>query len=144
MVSGHDISRPEVATNRKGALASEVFTNLKLLSQISDWLYRSRRRLATAGVAALVCLMAFHVIFGPNGMVVYQQKRTEYKALEKELDSLQQENERLNQKIKALRTDPKTIEKEAREQLRYARPGEVVYSLPAEKPQAAVSTAQKK
>jgi cell division protein FtsB len=66
---------------------------LKLLSQISDWLYRSRRRLATAGVAVLVCMMAFHVIFGPNGMVVYQQKRTEYKALEKELDSLQQENQ---------------------------------------------------
>jgi cell division protein FtsB len=117
---------------------------LNLVPQISDWLYRSRRRIATAGVAALVCLMAFHVIFGPNGMVVYQQKRTEYKALEKELDSLQQENERLNQKIKALRTDPKTIEKEAREQLRYARPGEVVYSLPAEKPAPSTATAQKK
>jgi cell division protein FtsB len=117
---------------------------MNLVTQISDWFYRSRRRIATGAVAFLVCLMAFHVIFGPNGMVVYQQKRTEYKALEKEIDSLQRENERINQKIKGLRTDPKIIEKEAREQLRYARPGEVVYSLPAEKPTTAVSTAQKK
>jgi cell division protein FtsB len=117
---------------------------MNLLSQISDRLFHSRRRIATAGVAALVCLMAFHVIFGANGMVVYQQKRTEYKALEKEIDSLQHENERINQKIKGLRTDPKIIEKEAREQFGYARPGEVVYSLPKEKPSTAVSAAQKK
>jgi cell division protein FtsB len=117
---------------------------MKLISQISEWLYRSRRRIATSAVVVLVCLMAFHVIFGANGMVIYQQKRTENKALDKELESLQQENERLNQRIKALRTDPKTIEKEAREQLRYARPGEVVYSLPAEKPAPSLSTAQKK
>jgi len=117
---------------------------MNLISQISEWLYRSRRRIATSAVVVLVCLMAFHVIFGANGMVIYQQKRTENKALDKELESLQQENERLNQRIKALRTDTKTIEKEAREQLRYARPGEVVYSLPAEKPAPGLSTAQKK
>ena len=117
---------------------------MNLISRFSDWLYRSRRRIATAGVAVLVGIVGFHVIFGANGMVIYQQKRTEYKALNNELNSLQQENERLNQKIKALRTDPKTIEKEAREQLRYARPGEVVYSLPAEKTAPAISTAQKK
>ncbi|MCU1287053.1 MAG: Septum formation initiator [Acidobacteriales bacterium] len=117
---------------------------MNFATPISDWLYRSRRRIATAGVAVLVGVLGFHVIFGANGMVIYQQKRTEYKALNTELNSLQQENERLNQKIKALRTDPKTIEKEAREQLRYARPGEVVYSLPAEKPAPTNSTAQKK
>jgi len=117
---------------------------MNFISQIPEWLYRSRRRIATSAVVVLVCLMAYHVIFGANGMLIYQQKRTEHKALDQELESLQKENEQLNQRIKALRTDPKTIEKEAREQLRYARPGEVVYSLPAEKPTPGVSTAQKK
>jgi cell division protein FtsB len=37
--------------------------------------------------------------------------------------------------IESLKSDPKAIEKEAREQLRYARPGEVVYTLPNQ-PQA--------
>jgi cell division protein FtsB len=35
----------------------------------------------------------------------------------------------MEQEIKALKSDPQTIEKEARERLRYARPGEVVYTV---------------
>jgi len=37
----------------------------------------------------------------------------------------------MEQEIKALKTDPKAIEKEARERLHYTRPGEVVFALPA-------------
>ena len=37
----------------------------------------------------------------------------------------------MEQEIKALKNDPKTIEKEARERLHYTRPGEVVYTLPS-------------
>ena len=42
-------------------------------------------------------------------------------------------------------TDPKTIEKEAREQLHYARPGEVVYVSPPPPapPKPAISSARK-
>ncbi len=47
---------------------------------------------------------------------------------------LQQQNGAMEQQIKAFRTDPKTIEREARERLRYARPGEVVYTLPTTQP----------
>src|SRR5437899_8038530 len=52
-------------------------------------------------------------------------------ALQSEIDELQKENERHTHQIKSLKTDPMTIEKEAREQLHYARPGEVVYVTPA-------------
>jgi cell division protein FtsB len=34
-----------------------------------------------------------------------------------------------------LKSDPKAIEKEAREQLRYAKPGEVIYLLPEQQGQ---------
>jgi cell division protein FtsB len=71
-----------------------------------------------------------HVMFGANGMVVYRQKRAEYHSLQKELDSLQKENDRYNREINGLKTDPAAIEKEAREQLHYVRPGEVVYVAP--------------
>ncbi len=43
---------------------------------------------------------------------------------------MDEENRRLDAEIKALKSDPKAIEKEAREQLRYAKPGEVIYLLP--------------
>lgn len=102
----------------------------EMVRQTGDWLYRSRRKLATAGVALLACLLAAHVVVGPNGLFPYQQKRAEYRKLEKEVEQLQMENERLAKQIESLKSDPKAVEKEAREQLRYARPGEVVYTLP--------------
>jgi cell division protein FtsB len=79
-------------------------------------------------------------MFGANGMVVYRQKRAEYQSLRNEIDVLQKESEHYTQQINSLQTDPKTIEKEAREQLHYTRPGEVVYVAPAPPPIETPST----
>ncbi|MGH9601204.1 MAG: FtsB family cell division protein [Terriglobales bacterium] len=106
------------------------------LERIQEWLHQSRRKLATAGIAALAGLLAFHVVFGPNGMMVYHEKRTDFRDLTQEVEKMQEENQRLSRQIQSLKSDPRTIEKEAREQLRYTRPGEVVYVTP-EAPQPA-------
>ncbi|HXB21664.1 MAG TPA: septum formation initiator family protein [Candidatus Solibacter sp.] len=99
-----------------------------------DWLYRARRKVATCSVVVLACLMAWHVVFGANGVMIYEQKRREQRELNQQIESLRKQNDFLDQQIKALKNDPQAIEKEAREKLRYARPGEVVYTLPAAKP----------
>ena len=104
------------------------------------WLFRFRRRLATFGVAFLTIWLFLHVMFGANGMVIYRQKRSEYQGLQQEIDSLQKENDRYTNQTKALKTDPSTIEKEAREQLHYARPGEVIYVSPPPVPSQAHET----
>ncbi len=101
------------------------------LRPASTWLYNSRRRLATLAVGVITVWLFLHVMFGANGMVVYRQKRAEYQTLRHEIDGLQKENDHYTGQIDALQTDPKTIEKEAREQLHYARPGEVVIVAPA-------------
>jgi cell division protein FtsB len=109
-------------------------------------LYGLRRRLATGAVAVLTVWLFTHVMFGDNGMVVYRQKKAEYQSLQKEIDGLHKENDRYTQHVKSLQTpDPDTIEKEAREQLHYARPGEVVYVAPpaAHLPAPETSAAQK-
>jgi len=93
-------------------------------------LHAERRRLATAGVALLAAWLFLHVMFGANGMVVYRSKRSERQKLQAEIDKLQKENDLYMQQIHSLQNDPKAIEKEAREQLHYARPGEVVYVAP--------------
>jgi cell division protein FtsB len=108
---------------------------------VTDWLYRSRRKLATAAVGMVACMVAYHAVFGANGMMVYQKKKAEYRQLLKDNESMQRENDRVQQQIKALKSDPATIEKEAREQLRYTRPGEMVYILPEQNKPAAPSTA---
>jgi cell division protein FtsB len=94
-------------------------------------LYNMRRRLATGAVVVLTVWLFAHVMFGDNGMVIYRQKKAEYQSLQKEIDDLQKENDRYTRQVKSLQApDPNTIEKEAREQLHYARPGEVVYVAP--------------
>jgi cell division protein FtsB len=92
--------------------------------------YGMRRRIATITVGVLACLLFVHVMFGANGMIVYKQKRTEYESLQKRIVLEQQENDLYTQKIQGLKADEKAIEKEAREQLHYARPGEYVYVAP--------------
>jgi cell division protein FtsB len=98
--------------------------------------YGIRRRLATGAITVFSVWFFVHVMFGANGMVVYRQKKTEYQNLQREIDELQQENNRYTQQIKSLEADPKAIEKEAREQLHYARPGEVIYVSPPPPPPA--------
>jgi cell division protein FtsB len=93
--------------------------------------YRQRRRLATIAVTLLAASLFVHVMFGANGMVVYKQKRAEHVALRKKIVQVQQENDRYTQQIQGLKSDQKSIEKEAREQLGYAKPGEYVYVPPA-------------
>lgn len=100
-------------------------------------LYALRRRIATIAVVILTVSLFVHVMFGANGMVVYKQKRAEYEALRKQIVQVQQDNDRYAQQIQGLKTDQKAIEKEAREQLGYAKPGEVVYvPTPLAKPTA--------
>ncbi len=100
-------------------------------------IYALRRRIATGVVGVLAASLFVHVMFGANGMVVYKQKRAEYEALQKQLERVQQQNDRYTQQIQGLKSDRESIEKEAREQLGYAKPGEVVYvTPPAAKPAA--------
>ena len=95
------------------------------------FMYSLRRRIATIAVALLAVSLFVHVMFGANGMVVYKQKRAEYQTLRMQIDQMQRENERYTQQIQGLKSDQTAIEKEAREQLGYAKPGEYVYVPPA-------------
>ena len=93
--------------------------------------YELRRRIATIAVTALAGFLFVHVMFGANGMVVYKQKRAEIRRpCSRQIVEVQQENDRYTQQIQALKSDQKAIEKEAREQLGYAKPGEYVYVPP--------------
>jgi cell division protein FtsB len=95
-----------------------------------SWFALEWRRLGTAAAVVLILGVLIHAMFGANGMVMYRQKRAEMQALQSEVERLQKENNQHVDQIKSLKTDPAAIEKEAREQLHYTRPGEVVYVAP--------------
>ena len=117
---------------------------MELLQAIIDKVYGYRRKIATGGIGLFAVALGFHVIFGANGMLQYGNKRAEYQRLQVEVQQMEAQNTQLQQGIKALKTDPKTIEKEAREQLKYTRPGEVVYVMPTPKPEMNTARASKK
>ena len=97
------------------------------------WLYRMRRVIATLLIAILAGLVGYKVVFGANGTVVYREKRAEYQRLQRDIEHEMDERSRLEHQVELLRSDPKTIEKEAREQLGYVKHGEVVLVEPQPK-----------
>src|SRR5215813_11344032 len=99
-------------------------------NNISSALRRNQRRVATALAVLAACFVAYHAVFGANGMLIYQQKKLEYRNLQQRRDALQKENDRLGQENRALKSDPAAIEREARQNLHYTRPGEVVFVAP--------------
>jgi cell division protein FtsB len=101
------------------------------------WFYRMRRVLATLCIGVLTIFIGYKVIFGANGMKVYEDKRAEAVRLQQQIDDEKLKNEQLQHQVDSLqREDPNAVEKEAREQLGYVKPGEVVLVEPQAKPDA--------
>jgi cell division protein FtsB len=104
-----------------------------------DWAMRAWRPAGTAVAVGLAGLLMWHVVNGKDGLSVWQQKRTEDRQLQKEIQALQQENAQLRERISRLQSDPDAIERVAREKMHYAKPGEVIYDLPAAPAQPAAA-----
>jgi cell division protein FtsL len=89
-----------------------------------------RRHLLTILALALAGL-GVHDIFGAHGYLAMRNSQKEIEELRGEIQRLNQENEQLTEHVNALKTDPEAIEKVAREQMGLARPGELIFKLPA-------------
>ena len=89
-----------------------------------------RRLLATLCIALLAAFAGYKVVFGPNGTLVYKSKKAELQRLQQEIEEQAARHERLESEVKALQTDPKAIEREAREKLGFVKPGEIVLVQP--------------
>lgn len=80
---------------------------------------------------ALAILFLFaHDIFGTHGFLAMRRTQKEIERLRTDLTKLNDDNRQLSDQMKALRSDPKLIEKIARDELGLARPGEVIIKVP--------------
>lgn len=76
-------------------------------------------------IAALAALSAAD----PNGLRKHLRLQEEVRRLRAENGQLEADNGRLAREARALRADPAALERAAREELRFVRPGERVYRL---------------
>jgi cell division protein FtsB len=90
-----------------------------------------RRRAATVLAAALALGVAYHVVFGANGLTAYEHKRQQTQVLAQQMQDLERQNDQLRGHVERLQNDPDAIEQQAREELHYTRPGEVIYAMPS-------------
>ncbi len=89
-----------------------------------------RARVAYFG--ALLFLLAGSAL-DPGGLRKARQQEAEARRLEAENAALEQAVARLRRDVKALRGDPAALERAAREELGYVKPGEMVYKLDEER-----------
>ena len=104
---------------------------VQLRQRAVEWVQHGWRPAGTLVVVGLALLFGWGVVNGKHGLSAWEHQRTQDKHLHQQIDDLQQENARLRQHIGQLKSDPDAIEHEAREQLHYARHGEVIYTMPA-------------
>ena len=97
----------------------------------------TKRYLVIAACGLFALTVGLHEVIGQNGYLARRRRRIQVETLASDIQKLKQENADLNRKIKDLRSDPDTIEKLAREQLRLGRPGDVVVTLTPPQPPAA-------
>jgi cell division protein FtsB len=106
---------------------------LALVSRAGEGVYGARRKIATGAAGVLAITVGYHVIFGQNGLTAYRAKRNSERELRMQMQILQRENAELRGHVDRLSNDPNAVEHEAREQLHYTRPGEVIYTMPTGK-----------
>jgi cell division protein FtsL len=78
----------------------------------------------------LVLVMIVHDVFGTHGFLAMRRTQFEIRKVKANLDALSKENAALAQEVKDLNSDPRLIEKIARDDLGLARPGEIIIRIP--------------
>jgi len=71
-----------------------------------------------------------HDIFGPHGFIAMRRTQNEIEQIREQIGKLNDENKSLTQQVNSLKSDPKSIERIAREEMGLARPGEMIFRLP--------------
>jgi len=87
-------------------------------------------RIAFGVFGLLTVAMLLLAVFNDKGVLQVHAQSKRLAAIETEINRMDAENKQLTEEIQALRSDPNTIERLAREELKLVKPGEVVLVTP--------------
>src|ERR1700693_160485 len=87
-------------------------------------------RHSPALLVLFVTILFVHDIFGAHGYLSMRRTQDGIQKVKDKIAQLKKKNPALKQAVKDLKTDPRAIEKIAREELILARPGEIIIKIP--------------
>ena len=96
------------------------------LSNVDAYVRKNARQILILALFALLV----HDIFGAHGFIAMRRTQKEIDRVREQIGKLNNENKSLANQVNSLKTDPKAIERIAREEMGLARPGEIIYKLP--------------
>ena len=88
------------------------------------------RQYGSGLLGLLMLVMIVHDVFGTHGFLAMRRTQSEIRKVKADLEQLSKENAALAQEVKDLNSDPRLIEKIARDDLGLARPGEIIIRIP--------------
>jgi cell division protein FtsB len=97
---------------------------------VEEKIWSLMRQYGRGLLGLLVLVMIVHDVFGTHGFLAMRRTQSEIKKVKANLEQLSKENAALAQEVKDLNSDPRLIEKIARDDLGLARPGEIIIRIP--------------
>lgn len=101
-------------------------TTVSFASQMREFF----RRNANWFLAIALALLLLQDVFGTHGLIAMRRSQQEAAQVKKEIDQIDEENRRLQESVRGLKSDPASIERIAREEMGLARPGERIFKIP--------------
>jgi cell division protein FtsB len=85
----------------------------------------------TRQILALALFALFvHDIFGTHGFLAMRRTQKEIEQIHDQIVQMNEQNKTLTDQVSSLKSDPKSIERIAREEMGLARPGEMIFKIP--------------
>jgi cell division protein FtsB len=103
-------------------------TQLPRISPADAAAYLRKNARQILGLALFALLV--HDVFGAHGFIAMRKTQKEIEQIREQIGKLNKDNQLLSNQVNSLKTDPKAIERIAREDMGLARPGEIIYKLP--------------
>ncbi len=96
----------------------------------SDQMREFVRRNVSWFLMAGFTLLLLQDIFGTHGVLAMRRTQLQAKEVQQEIERLNEENRKLQDRVQHLKSDPATLEGIARDEMHLKRPGELVFPIP--------------
>jgi cell division protein FtsB len=103
-------------------------TQMSFIGQLRDFVQRNVLWFLVAGLVLLV----LQDVLGTHGVLAMRRSMKQSAEIQSEIQQLNRENQKLQNRVRSLKTDPAAIERIAREDMGLARPGEYIFKIQPE------------